>query len=205
MNVKCLEIKNDFRYSCTYILYTEDSPIVWLIDCGDADKIISWIKKHQKTLGGIFLTHCHIDHIYGVNQMTEAYPNADIYLAKETGKTGVRDLRLNLTKYMEEPYVVETEILVEVDEGDEIKIFDDTFLKVYKTDGHSPDSMTYRVNNLLFTGDAYIPPLPVVTKLPGNNKPMAEQSKTRIIEMVDKESLTIMPGHYPHESNNEKL
>ncbi len=203
MDVKCLKIENNFRYSCTYILYKENSPAVWLIDCGDADKILSWMKEHQKTLGGIFLTHCHIDHIYGVNQMTEAFPDSNIYLAKETGKIGVRDLRLNLTKYMEKPYVVNTEKLVEVDEGDEVKLFDDTLLKVYKTDGHSPDSLSFRVNKLLFTGDAYIPPLPVVTKLPGNNKPMAELSKERIIELVDKESLTIMPGHYPHESNNE--
>ena len=41
--------------------------------------------------------------------MTEVFPNACVYLAKDTGIKGVRDLRLNLTKYMEEPYYVETE------------------------------------------------------------------------------------------------
>lgn len=199
MEIKCLEIKNDFRYSCTYILYTEDSPKVWLIDCGDADKILAWMDQHHKELSGIFLTHCHIDHIYGVNRLTEAFPNASVYLAKESGKKGVRDLRLNLTKYMEEPYVVETDNLVEVDEGDEVNLFDDTLLQVLKTDGHSPDSLSFRVNDMLFTGDAYIPPLPVVTKLPGANKPIAQQSLERIISLVEKESLTVMPGHYSHE------
>ena len=96
--VKCLEIKNGFRFSCTYILYTDESSIVWLVDCGDADKILSWMSQNKKDLGGIFLTHCHIDHIYGVNRMTDVFPNADVYLAKETGTKGVRDLRLNLTK-----------------------------------------------------------------------------------------------------------
>lgn len=197
--VKCLEIKNDFRFSCTYILYKVDSPTVWLVDCGDTDKILSWMSQNKKELGGIFLTHCHIDHIYGVNRMTEVFPNAGVYLAKETGTKGVRDLRLNLTKYMEEPYVVETEKLIEVDEGDEVKLFDDTVLKVLKTDGHSPDSLSFLVSDMLFTGDAYIPPLPVVTKLPGANKPMAQISLERIESLVDKESLTVMPGHYPHE------
>ena len=199
MEIKCLEIKNDFRYSCTYILYTLDSPRVWLIDCGDSDKILAWINQNHKELAGIFLTHCHIDHIYGVNKMTEAFPKAYVYLAKETGTKGVRDLRLNLTKYMEEPYVVETENLVEVDECDEVTLFDDTALRVLKTDGHSPDSLSFRVNEMLFTGDAYIPPLPVVTKLPGANKLIAQQSLERIISLVEKESLTIMPGHYSHE------
>ena len=199
MEINCLVIKNDFRYSCTYILYTEGSPKVWLIDCGDTDKILAWMDQYHKELSGIFLTHCHIDHIYGVNRMTEAFPYASVYLAKESGKKGVRDLRLNLTKYMEEPYVVETDNLVEVDEGDEVTLFDDTLLQVLKTDGHSPDSLSFRVNNMLFTGDAYIPPLPVVTKLPGANKPIAQQSLERIISLVEKESLTVMPGHYSHE------
>lgn len=203
MKLKCLEIKNDFRYSCTYILYTEESPEVWLIDCGDDAKIQDWMNLHHKVLGGIFLTHCHYDHIYGVNQMTYLFPEANVYLAKETGIKGVRDLRLNLTKYMEKPYIVETDRLVEVDEGDEIEIFEGIIIKVLKTDGHSPDSISFRVNDMLFTGDAYIPPLPVVTKLPGNNKIAAQQSLERIITLVEKESLKIMPGHYPHDLSNE--
>ena len=76
---------------------------------------------------------------------------------------------------------------------------DDTLLRVLKTDGHSPDSLSFRVNDMLFTGDAYIPPLPVVTKLPGANKPIAQQSLERIIRLIEKESLTVMPGHYSHE------
>ena len=104
---------------------------------------------------------------------------------------------------MEEPYVVETERLIEVDEGAVVELFDDTVLRVLKTDGHSPDSLSFLVNDMLFTGDAYIPPLPVVTKLPGANKPMAQISLERIVNLVEKESLTIMPGHYHHEQDNE--
>lgn len=205
MEIECFEIKNDFRYSCTYILYTIDSPKVWLIDCGDTDKILSWMNHYNKELAGIFLTHCHIDHIYGVNKMVEAFPNACVYLAEDTGTKGIRDIRLNLTKYMEEPYIIETEKLIEVNEGDEVNIFEDKVLVVLKTDGHSPDSLSFRVNNFLFTGDAYIPPLPVVTKLPGANKPMAQQSLERIKALVEKDSLTIMPGHYLHELNHDLL
>ena len=132
--------------------------------------------------------------------MTETFPDANVYVAKETGLRGVRDLRLNLTKFMEESYMVETNNLVEVDEGDELDIFPDTKLKVLKTDGHSPDSLSYLVDSMLFTGDAYIPGVRVVTKLPGANKPQAQISLERIQKVVQDNSLEVMPGHYHNEN-----
>jgi glyoxylase-like metal-dependent hydrolase (beta-lactamase superfamily II) len=200
MSTSCFTIDNDFRFSRTYILYQDASPKVWLVDCGDDDKIKKWLVENNKELTGIFLTHCHIDHIYGVNKMTETFPDANVYVAKETGLRGVRDLRLNLTKFMEESYMVETNNLVEVDEGDELDIFPDTKLKVLKTDGHSPDSLSYLVDNMLFTGDAYIPGVRVITKLPGANKPQAQISLERIQKVVQDNSLEVMPGHYHNEN-----
>ena len=200
MNVSCYSIDNYYRFSRTYILYTEKSPKAWMVDCGDAEKIKSWFSQNGKTLEGIFLTHCHIDHIYGVNNITSAFPKANVFVARETGLKGVKDIRLNLTKFMEEPYVVETSNLVEVDEGDEIEIFEDTSLKVLKTDGHSPDSLSFLVDDMLFTGDAYIPNVKVVTKLPGANKPQAMVSLERILQLVSEKSLKVMPGHYPNEN-----
>lgn len=200
MSIACFSIDNDYRFSRTYILYKEDSIETWLVDCGDASKIIKWLNKNQKRLSGIFLTHCHIDHIYGVNEMMDVYPDAKIYVAKGTGLKGVKDLRLNLTRFMEEPYIVETNNLVEVDEGDEISIFDDTLLKVLKTDGHSPDSLSFLVNRRLFTGDAYIPGVRVVAKLPGANKSQAQVSLERIQKLAQDNSLEVMPGHYHNEN-----
>ena len=200
MNVSCVAIDNDFRFSRTYILYKEYTKRSWLIDCGDESKIKRWLNENQKSLAGIFLTHCHIDHIYGVNKIMDVFPETKVYVAKGTGVKGVRDLRLNLTKFMDKPYTVETDNLVEVDEGDGVEIFDDVLLKVLKTDGHSPDSLSFLVDRMLFTGDAYIPGVKVVTKLPGANITQAQQSLERIKKLVLDKSLEVMPGHYHNEN-----
>lgn len=192
----CECIRNNYQNSCTYILHEEYSPNAWLIDCGDADQILDWVKRNGKRICGVFLTHCHLDHIYGVNRITEQFPYVIIYLSRGAGPIGIRDLRLNLSKYTADPYVVETLNLQEIEEGDTIQIFDDSSLQVLRTDGHSPDSMSYLVGSLLFTGDAYIPGVRVVTKLPSADKKKAQNSLNRILTIIDNEALTIMPGHF---------
>lgn len=78
------KIKNVILQSCTYVIY--DCNEAYLIDCGDSSQILSFLRIHQLDLRGIFLTHCHYDHIYGLNDVLEEYFNANVYchqLAKQ--------------------------------------------------------------------------------------------------------------------------
>ena len=192
----CFQIKNGYLNSCTYILYKKEYKSVWLVDCGDYNQINNWLKENDKVPVGIFFTHCHLDHIYGVNKLTSDYPSVLIYISNSNGKIGLRDCRLNTSKYTPEPYVVESNLINELSDNETILIFEDTEVEALMTDGHSPDSMSYIVGEWIFTGDAYIPTCNVITRLPGGNKEKAARSVERIIQMVDDEKLIIMPGHH---------
>ena len=190
------QIVNDYQHSCTYILYEEDCEYVWLVDCGSAIDIVEdWLQINNKQLKGVFLTHSHDDHTFGLRRLLRLMPDIPIYLSAKEGIKCVQDIRLNLTKYTSEPYQVFSNHFVELKDGDKVKLFPNVKLIAIQADGHSPDSIIYKVGKWLFTGDAYIPPLAVVTKLPGADKLRAAESLGMIKELVEREKLIIQAGH----------
>lgn len=199
-------IVNSYQHSCTYILYKSGYGYVWLVDCGsDVVKVLEWLHINNKSIQGIFLTHCHDDHICGLRKLLEDYPDIPIYLSAHDGIRCVQDIRLNLTKYTLEPFQLTSDYFVEMKDGDEKELFDGVFLTAYQAGGHSIDSMIYKVGNFLFTGDAYIPPLKVVTKLPGADKTMAAESLKKILTLIDLSKLTVNAGHTLEGANLKKL
>ena len=55
-----------------YIVQCEDTKEIMVIDPGgDVDKIIDMINTLNGTVKYILLTHCHADHIAGVNELRE--------------------------------------------------------------------------------------------------------------------------------------
>lgn len=188
-------IVNDYQHSCTYILYEEDCEYAWLVDCGGADAVEKWLKANRKSLKGVFLTHCHDDHIYGLRHLVKELPNLIVCLSAHDGIKGVQDIRLNLSKYTSKPFQLFSDNFLELKDGETVTLFPDVEMTPIQADGHSPDSMVYRVENYLLTGDAYIPPLPVVTKLPGADKKRAAESLEMIKKLIEIEKLTVLPGH----------
>jgi len=65
--------------------------------------------------------------------------------------------------------------------------------KVYHTPGHNPSCLTYEIGDYLFTGDAYIPGVKVVTTLKGGDKAKAAESVERILRLA--EGKTVCAGH----------
>ncbi len=194
--LKVHRIVNDYQYSCTYILYEEDCEYVWLVDCGSAiDDVNDWLKANHKELKGVFLTHSHDDHTYGLRRLLRIMPSIPIYLSAHEGIKCVQDIRMNLSKYTSEPFQVFSDYFVELKDGEKVRLFKDVELTAIQADGHSPDTIIYKAGNWLFTGDAYIPSLPVVTKLPGADKKRAAESLEMIKELVEKEKLKIQAGH----------
>lgn len=193
--LKIHRIVNDYKHSCSYILYDEDCEYVWLVDCGGAEAVEEWLNSNGKLLKGVFLTHCHEDHIFGLRCLVGETPNLMVFLSAHDGIKGAQDIRLNLSKYTSEPFQLFSDHFVELNDGEVIRLFPNVEMTAIQADGHSPDSMVYRTEHYLFTGDAYIPPLPVVTKLPGADKKRAVESLEMIKGLVEIEELTVLPGH----------
>ena len=63
--------------SATLILGERDAVLVDTFTTIEQNEIlIDWIKKHERNLTHIYLTHGHGDHIYGIGQLLDAFPGA---------------------------------------------------------------------------------------------------------------------------------
>lgn len=124
-----------------------DDNYVWLMikdnqaiafDVGDDKPVIDYLKSHDLELVAIITTHHHEDHVGGIFDIKQLYPNAKIY----THRSHVdRDL-----------------VEIECDEGFVFEILGLTF-KVWRTAGHTDTHLTYlcEIDGIthVFCGDAF--------------------------------------------------
>ena len=195
MMLKINHIVNSVFTSRTYILTQEGCSSVWLVDCGDVPPIVDMLSSlggDSSMIKGVLLTHVHYDHIYGLPRLKEKFSSLRVY-TNEYGKKALTDIRLNYSKYHNDPIVYESENVKTCDEGAVIDLFDGVQAKVYHTPGHNPSCLTYEVGDYLFTGDAYIPGIKVVTTFKGGDKVKAAESVERIHRLA--EGKTVCAGH----------
>lgn len=188
--------------SNTYALTAARSNWVWLVDLGSFDQVKSLLSDDQY-IAGVLLTHYHYDHIYGINQLIEAFPACKIYASPHTIE-GLYDAKVNLSFYHEDPITFNGEKPETLKNGTAISLFEGIIATVFNTPGHNPGCLTYKVGNYLFTGDSYIPHLNVVTKLKYGNKTDSRQSLRKIAALTDVDTI-ICPGHGPMVSGFEAL
>jgi glyoxylase-like metal-dependent hydrolase (beta-lactamase superfamily II) len=186
---------NSYFSSITYIIQNEGYDYICLIDCGDADALIHWLEVNHKTLKGIFLTHTHYDHIYGLNKLKEIYPHCSVYTSVN-GVKGLYSPQWNMSRYMEiGDYVYQHHAVNELGERDKVELWPGVFLETIETPGHDWSCLTYKVDIYLFTGDSYIPGVKTITNLPKSNKKEAEISLKRIMQLKKSDNFMICPGH----------
>ena len=193
--LRVTHIVNSVFTSRTYILSEEGKSEFFLVDCGDVPPLIdllSSIGGRPFRIKGVLLTHAHYDHIYGLPRLMELFPQVTVY-TNDFGKMALGNERLNYSKYHDNPIVIESENVKICDEGSVIELFDDILAKVYHTPGHNPSCLTFEVGDYLFTGDAYIPGIKVVTTFKGGDKIKAVQSVERIKALA--EGKVVCPGH----------
>ena len=182
-------IVNSVFTSCTYILECNDG--CWLVDCGDVQELLGLPIK------GIFLTHAHFDHIYGLNHLLSAQPEIKVY-TNAKGLEALQNPKHNFSRYhdeVEDFVFAFPERVVLIDDGDKIEIAKDMWAEVIATPGHAESCLSYKIGKYLFTGDSYIPGIKVYTSFPRSDKAAAEQSVNRLLQLQKECCLDIMPGH----------
>lgn len=157
-----------------------------LIDAGD-------FQDFYKSVSIVLLTHAHFDHIYGLNKVIEYNPYAKVY-TNEFGRDMLLNAKKNLSCYHESDFVFgyPSQIVI-VNDGDEIQLDKKRVAKAIFTPGHNPSCITWIIDDMIFTGDSFIPSVKTVTNLPGGNKPQAIESEQLILKLS--EGKTIYPGH----------
>lgn len=187
------EIVNSIFTSKTYILYREGRDKAWLVDIGDVEPVLQYLNTKHLAVEGVILTHAHFDHIYGLEDLVEHFPNCKVYVT-EFAKQALASDKLNMSRYHGDRINYDKDNVVVVHEGESFTLFEDEpQSKFYETPGHNPGCLTLSVGRYLFTGDAYIPEVGVNTQLPFADKEKARQSLDRILQLA--QGKIIMSGH----------
>ena len=192
VSIICMQINrivNSIFTSNTFVLTDGNSQDCWLVDVGDIEPILQEVGNRR--VKGVFITHTHYDHIYGINKLVKHFPECVVYTS-EHGKEGLFSSKLNFSRYHDDPMVFEGKHIEVLEEGNEIPLFPDVMLKAIYTPGHDWSCMTYYTDEIIFTGDSYIPNIKVITSFPKSNKTEAQASLERILELC--KTRDVYPG-----------
>lgn len=186
-------IINSVLNSKTYILHKDGRDKVWLVDIGDITPVLHFLDEYKLSVEGVFLTHPHYDHFYGLQELVEHFPECKVFATAYT-KQAIASEELNLSCKLEKTIRYEGENVVSVSEGDEFVLFDgEPNLYICEVLGHNLGCMAMIVGDYIFTGDAYIPGLGVKDFVPYAEKEQAKLSLERIMNLA--EGKTIFAGH----------
>jgi hydroxyacylglutathione hydrolase len=188
--LKVIQIPVEIYTSNIYKISIGDD--VWFVDMGNAKPAIQSLSINEK-VRGVLITHSHCDHIHGINEFCKIFPECRIF-ASEYAKDGLYSDKLNLSFYHDNPIIYEGGKVEIIKDNDEIYLSANHIIRCMYTPGHNLGSMCFKIGNYLFSGDSFIPGIPVVTKLKSGDKQQNEISLQRIKSLIEADTI-LCPGH----------
>lgn len=186
------QVVNSVYNSNTYVISKNGCNWVWLIDIGEIEGILKYLDG-SKYVKGVFITHSHIDHIYGINKLVDLFPDCIVYIS-DKGKEGLASDKMNLSFYHEDPVVFNGPNIKILKEEDNVILYENVILEAMETPGHNQGCLTFKIGNYIFTGDSYIPGYEVVTKLKDGNREASLKSLVKIKANISPNTI-VCPGH----------
>ncbi len=182
----------------SYVVFDETKECV-LIDPGflyqeEKDEIVAYIENNQLKPVRIINTHCHFDHIMGVEFIREKY-NIPFSAHPEDA--------IWIERAIEQGHMfgVEVKPVQPIDsflnENDKIK-FGNTVFEIMHIPGHAPGHVVFynKENNFLIAGDVLFYGSIGRTDLPmGNHEALVSNIKSKLFVLPDETK--VYPGHGP--------
>lgn len=185
---------NHIYKSNTFILSSDNNDkLYWLVDIGDIAPVLEYVG--DGVVAGLFLTHTHYDHIYGINQLLAHFPDVVIY-TNEFGYSALQSPKLNYSRYhqdVDDLVCANMDNVVICRDGDVVNITSDCMAHIIETPGHDKSCLCVQVESSFFSGDSYIPGTRIFTSFLHGNKTDAQHSLKRILCLSH--GKTLYPGH----------
>ena len=153
-----------------------ESPEAVIVDPGSMeDKLLECIENNSYNVRAVLVTHEHKRHIYGLRTLSRIY-DTEVFAINGT----IGDCRATQVK-----------------DGERLTVgaFN---VEVIAIPGHSPDSVVYRIDNLLFTGDALTAGLVGSTASAYGAATQMSMLRNRLLSLPG--DYTVLPGHGPPSS-----
>lgn len=135
-----------------YIIQDEKTKETMIIDPGNvSEHLIETLDAMHVKMKYILLTHCHGDHIGGVQKIKEKYGGK--ILIHRIDAIGLKDININLSTHIGlEPVILQED--ARIDDGDLLHVGDLEFKVIY-TPGHTSGSISLycEKEKMLFSGD----------------------------------------------------
>lgn len=176
-----------------YIVQDEETKETMVIDPGgDVDKIVEMLNTIHAKVKYILLTHCHGDHIAGVNELKQRVGGK--ILIHRLDEEGLRDPNVNLAEYVGLGRVI-VQADARLDDGDLIHVGNLEF-KILHTPGHTKGGISIysEEEKLLFSGDTLFRGSWGRTDLPTSSFEDIIKSITEKL-MILPEDTIVYPGH----------
>lgn len=136
------QVSNQYNNTTIYPIAAFSDNYIWcihsdihavVVDPGQAEPVLAYLKAHSLELVSILVTHHHFDHVGGIAELTQQYPNLIVYGPHNPNIEGITH---------------------KLAENDSISIAQlDLNLRVLETPGHTLDHIVYYNQELLFCGD----------------------------------------------------
>ena len=152
----------------------------------ESNEVCDYIEKNNIKIDFILQTHTHFDHVLGLDFYRKKY-NTKVFAASESREIA-NDKRYNLAFDYPNLYVP---IDYYLEDG---QIITDFEIKVMKTPGHSLDSTSYVLRNVLFSGDTLFNMSIGRTDFPGGDFSTIIESIKHKYSNLDKKMI-VYPGH----------
>ena len=195
MSLQIIRIINSPIPSNCYIIYdNEFGNKCLIIDPGsyNNEKLDSKLQEFKIVPEYVILTHEHFDHIWGVNELRNKY-NFSL-IASTSCSVAVTERKKNLSIFYNQVgfELLPAEIIIE-DLDNKLYLYNNE-ISFINTPGHTTGSICIVLKNMLFSGDLLIKDQKTVTKLPGGNLSIANESINMIKEIMPSDTI-VYPGH----------